>query len=121
MDAKTLEALKASIAKWEMNVETAKDGLQTGNPIRWSPYGAAEGVIGLGPKACPLCRMFFKEYCHGCPVTLATGIKFCTDTPYPSVSDATPDHKDDFLSSAELVAACEAEVAFLRSLLPAEA
>lgn len=125
MDAKTLEALKASIAKWEMNAETAKAGLETGSPIEWGGY-ASKGVIGLGIRGCPLCSLFFENACKGCPVMEKTGRNACTGTPYETVVDAVERQEDpnqeydEFPSSAELVSACEAEVAFLRSLLPAE-
>lgn len=124
MDTKTLEALKASIAKWEMNVETAKAGLETGGLITWHA-NASKGVIGLGISGCALCSLFYERLCKGCPVMANTGINMCKDTPYEAVSDAVEEQEtpesDDFASTEKLVHACEAEVAFLRSLLPVEA
>ncbi|MFP5513298.1 MAG: hypothetical protein ACLGJC_09480 [Alphaproteobacteria bacterium] len=119
MDAKTLEALKASIAKWEMNAETAKAGVATGSPIKWG-YLASKGVIGIGVEGCPLCDLFYEDGCNGCPVRQRSEKPCCLNTPYLRVNDIVPPDYGDFASSGELVAACEAEVAFLRSLLPAE-
>lgn len=107
MDAKTLEALKASIRKWEKNAEAEyyKDFV-------------------VGASKCPLCVMFntylrgsFEPQCDGCPVFNATGQHGCQGTPYEAADDA----KDDWLDggpSEPARAAAREEVAFLKSLLP---
>lgn len=62
MDAKTLEALKGSVAKWEAIVA-----------------GTGEDH---GQMNCPLCYVFIIGDCEGCPVMAATGKRFCAGTPY---------------------------------------
>jgi hypothetical protein len=111
MDAKTLKALKASIEKWERNAEA--------------------GTIDdykLGCVSCPLCRVFHPRYtdknneCAGCPVADA-GFSFCEGTPYDAASAAYSHwHYNDGLETARAQAhdAALKEVAFLKSLLPAE-
>lgn len=60
MKAKTLKALKGSIAKWKAIV--ARTG------------------IDRGDRNCPLCQEF--QDCEGCPVMEATGEAQCLGTPY---------------------------------------
>lgn len=105
MDARTLEALKASIAKWERNAkaETPDEYL-------------------TGPGECALCHLF-RAYpsCGGCPVADHTGLHGCARTPY---SDAEDYHDEwasgDKSAAADALSAARAEVAFLKSLLPTE-
>lgn len=118
MNAKTLEALKASIAKWEANAETARTSFSDGSKVKRGPH-AQPGVIGVGPDDCPLCEMFVDDACEGCPVFEETGEIYCESTPYVTVF-----HQTAFVprrADGSLVTACEAEVAFLRTLLPAGA
>lgn len=66
MDAKTAEALEASIKHWQENV-------------------AAETPDGVSLQAdhCALCRIFFYEKnCRGCPVFARTGEQCCNESPY---------------------------------------
>lgn len=91
MDAKTFEALKGSIQKWERIVEG------TGRN-----YGAVD---------CPLCELFNRyehDLCAGCPVSESTGRLGCGGTPYENyrVTGTTE--------------AAQAELDFLKSLLPEE-
>lgn len=97
MDERTLTALKGSIAKWEDIVA---------------------GVIADdGANNCPLCRLFHWQYggkgaaerCDGCPVKAATGNPACVGSPY-----------DDYEENGERIEDAEAELEFLRGLLPAE-
>lgn len=123
MDTKTLEALNASIAKWEVNVETARVSLRDGSTIIEGDC-AKEGVIGMGEKGCPLCILFIEQGCLGCPVSQKTGREFCCGTPFRSVEnvlEGLSPSGSSFVADDAFVSACEAEVAFLRSLLPAEA
>jgi hypothetical protein len=98
MDARTLEALKASIEKWKRNAKV------------WSIFNAK-----IKSKDCPLCRMFVQSTgsCVGCPVNGRTGERLCQDTPYLeafayyTLGDVTA-----------FQAAAQKEVAFLESLLP---
>lgn len=104
MTPATLEALKGSIAKWE--------GIVAGTM-------ADEGVDN-----CPLCQRFhicFRnipgECCQGCPVNVASNNKGCMTTPYDEWSYLdTPVAKTN-----EHRAAAQAELDFLKSLLPKEA
>lgn len=111
MDQKTLGALRASIAKWEQNVKAE------------SPE-----QIELGPFNCPLCLLFWGEDCNGCPAKEKTSKCGCDRTPYNKAHNTY----DDWISSyglgasSESVAtnkakwrkAAQAEVDFLKSLLP---
>lgn len=124
MDNETLVVLKASIEKWKINVE-AKTPMDT----------------KLGPNDCALCGIFFglqKSNCHGCPVREQTGRAGCSESPYEEAVEARGDWREDFLDlhgedpdewevSAEAmshlawIVAAQAEVDFLKSLLPVEA
>jgi hypothetical protein len=101
MNAKTLTALRGSIAKWEAIVAgTGKD---------------------LGAANCPLCKMFFywdgEEMvgnCEGCPVMEKTGQIRCAGSPYDEIeNNIDPDEYHN-----EYHIAAQREVDFLRSLLP---
>lgn len=74
MDAKTLEALKASIAKWERNAEAR------------SP-----DAVRFDLADCPLCQVFHPYFggpdCAGCPVNDA-GHWRCGGSPYDAVDGA---------------------------------
>ena len=103
MDTRTLEALRDSIAKWE------KIALGTGADYRDSN--------------CPLCQLFSSPGsldCGGCPVKLKTGYDQCLDSPF--IEWATlPSIRLKLCRRAETpeeIAAAQAEVDFLRSLLP---
>ena len=101
MNAKTLEALRGSILKWERIVAgTGKD---------------------LGWTNCPLCLLFFLnsrllpgQGCDGCPVREKTGLDDCKGTPY---WEFWPYHADEILSPVAKKRAQE-ELDFLRFLLP---
>jgi hypothetical protein len=105
MDAKTLEALNASIAKWERNAEAK------------SPEDAK-----LGSEYCPLCHLFAngseKSPCEGCPVKLKTGLGGCEETPYWAADWAHDDWLDGDATAEDFHAAARKEVDFLKSLLP---
>lgn len=104
MNKKTLAALKGSIEKWEKIV---------------AGTGGDDGADN-----CPLCQLFnndeTEEMCAGCPVAKKTGLDGCSGTPYPDWGE----HFRGILrypfvaDTKEKVAAAEAELAFLRSLLP---
>ena len=104
MDTKTLEALKASIAKWERNVQaTTPEEVKT------------------GPAECPLCKLFHGKLCNGCPVKEKVEYGFCVRTPYGDAERAAdawlrrPEAQPFFQKKAQ------DEVDFLKSLLPQEA
>lgn len=112
MDAKTLEALQGSIAKWESIVSgKGKDD---------------------GGDNCPLCQLFNNDdvdpdsdrICVGCPVAEKTDSVGCADTPYEKWAALTWLNRPRFpraAQNAEQITAAQAELDFLRSLLPAEA
>lgn len=58
-------ALRDSIAAWEAG-----------------RYASAPAASGIGPAACPLCAVFYKRGCHGCPIETDTHMTSCDGTPY---------------------------------------
>jgi hypothetical protein len=97
MDAKTLEALRGSIKKWE--------GIVAGT------------TMDLGPANCPLCQRFIdNDDCAGCPVAFRTGQDSCAGSPYDEWTAA-----EEANDSVRLARAAQAELDFLKSLLPKEA
>jgi len=103
MDAKTLEALKGSIKKWEKIV------------------GGTE--IDNGRLNCPLCELFEDKRCLGCPVFEQTAVSGCDGTPY----EKWINHQEyrHFENSGVWMVYCptckelaQKELDFLRSLLP---
>ena len=94
MNAKTLEALLGSIAKWQAIIAgTAED------------YGRTN---------CPLCQMFWENDCDGCPVKKKTGLEDCDGSPYEKIDKA---YKCGYKQPPPELA--KAELEFLKSLLPA--
>jgi len=103
MDKKTLRALKASIRKWERNAKVKY-------PDKYL----------VDSDDCPLCGLFFDLDCEGCPVMQRTGRRGCGDTPYIEASRARVDWEWDYGPMEAAHDAARKEVAFLKSLLPAE-
>lgn len=108
MDARTKAALEQSIIKWEKNLQLCKEDRHED--------------IGISAKECPLCLLFydFENYakdncCRDCPVEEKANDRHCKNTPYEDVIR----HSDTHNYSA-ILEACQAEVDFLRSLLPSE-
>lgn len=100
MDERTLEALKGSIAKWQAIV----DGVGR----------------DLGGDNCPLCQIHDAE-CNGCPVAEKVGDTHCNGTPYYSFQNArkeTNSNGTGYLHTQSSRRAAEAELRFLKSLLP---
>lgn len=97
MDAYTLEALQGSIKKWETVVAKGTDG------TRWVD--------------CPLCIAFFDHSCRGCPVRERSGRTLCRGTPFTQYEEAR-----SLLAKrgADLLPFAQAELAFLKALLPQE-
>lgn len=117
MDKRTYEALLGSITKWESIV--------------------AGFLKNKGAHNCPLCKMFndsFSNECAGCPVKDKTGAPYCIDSPYKEYEE----REDYFISTFDIVfldlndkrltdeqkkelrSLAQAELDFLRSLLPTE-
>lgn len=107
MDAKTLTALKASIAKWEKNAKARE---------------ISDARIGLAD--CALCQLFHSYCggpdCQGCPVNEAGRHWRCGNTPYDDVDGAFGDW-DCGGSGTAFRRVARREVAFLKSLLPSGA
>lgn len=97
MEAKTLEALQGSIAKWEKR--------------------AAGEIAVPSVSACPLCSLFYEPHCNGCPVSENTGQDGCRGTPVSAYQDLI-ENEDDDASADQLRQVAMREVTFLRSLLP---
>lgn len=111
MDAKTLEALKGSIAKWQAIVD-----------------GTGED---RGFNNCPLCRLFGVSHyaeeinCRGCPVFEKTGKHVCKGTPYYKWINIFDEidwqyryREKLIVFNTDLLYAALAELEFLKSLLP---
>ena len=105
MEPKTLKALKASIEKWEKNVRAR-----------------GPGSVLLGTEHCPLCQVFYNinGNCYGCPIERKVKNELCDDTPYGKAAGAWSqwDFNRDVTSRKAWQAAAQAEVDFLKSLLP---
>lgn len=109
MEPKTLEALNASIAKWERNA------------VAETP----EAALVLG-DSCPLCHLFCpddreSDGCDGCPVKERSGYDQCSGTPWFAAYSAHRTWEQQGSSGAwrdDFHAKARAEVAFLKSLLP---
>ena len=116
MDARTETALRASIKHWEENVAAV------------TPKEAS-----MHPDSCALCQMFLDdEECAGCPVAEA-GYPDCRRSPWEDAFDAFISWtvavrlESQGRGNAKTAAAPEnwrkaaqAELDFLRSLLPGE-
>lgn len=101
MSKKTLAALEASIAKWERNAKAT----------------VAE-TVETRADSCPLCDLFIKNWCRGCPVYLKTGVQQCGDTPWLMADYSAWDWRNGRGDAQEFEKHARAEVAFLKSLLP---
>lgn len=94
----TLAALRGSIAKWrDIVAGTAED---------------------KGNENCPLCSLFLSKNCTGCPVSVASGQVHCWGTPYQKWCAVIGYTKQRYAYNATSRAAAQAELDFLRSLLP---
>lgn len=104
IDAKTLEALKKSIKKWNR-----------------------KKVIDHGVDNCALCQAFSEQPgCEGCPVAKVSCRSRCWGTPYEDwVNHHDKEHSDFYplrthIGCPECVRLAQAELDFLKSLLPEE-
>jgi hypothetical protein len=103
MDARTREALEASIKHWEANVAAEKPE-----------------DFHYGPDHCALCREFRDDGCYGCPVRKKTGEGCCFNTPYGIAERAGKQWIAGVAGREACILPAQAELDFLRSLLPAE-
>lgn len=94
---KALNALKASIARWDKAARGNND--DSPSSLTW-----------------PLCRLFAHKACDGCPVKQQTGQPYCRETPFKRTVDSWrykhPGPNEQYLADAQK------ELAFLKSLLP---
>lgn len=101
MEAKTLQALKESIAHWER----MRDG---------DAYGGEEPT----DLHCALCQLFNNENtsdvyrCEDCPIYEDTGRKFCSGTPYIKAQRLWATDNPKFPKEAQKM------IDYLKSLLP---
>lgn len=120
MEARTLEALKESIAHHERAYA---------NPLEEE----------LGPENCHLCQLFFRDLnrdhtqekdpnCVGCPIFESTGKRYCESTPYMAAAELAEElveeqkyyGEQDPLRLERFRLAEFNEIQFLKSLLPKE-
>ena len=113
MNAETRQALAESITHWERVVAASE----------------AARLEPLGPSNCALCARFNpyhpgslnypsgkKAQCHGCPVRESGPDRnFCAGTPYDEITKLI---WCNIYHGAAFTAAAQAELAFLKSLLP---
>jgi hypothetical protein len=103
MDARTRKALEASIKHWEMNVAAG-----------------STADVSVQESSCALCSEFIDSGCSDCPVFERSGRAFCRDTPYIQACRALARWKSYPYERREFSLAAQAELDFLRSLLPSE-
>jgi len=96
MDERTLKALNGSIEKWE--------GIVAGS------------THDMGVENCPLCKKFIHHECEGCPVRHKSGHRYCAATAYSKWKALGGMFNTAYAPS--LKGAAQAELDFLRSLLP---
>jgi hypothetical protein len=102
MKKATLKALQGSIKHWQRNVKAAKENR----------------TIDLSPASCPLC-ILFNNHCNSCPIKEKTNLCYCIGTPYKAIDELWPDRRICRKKLyPKLVKACQAELDFLKSLLP---
>lgn len=102
MDERTAEALEASIKHWEENREVSK------------PEQAK-----IDANDCALCNLYVLDGCEGCPVAQRSGHKGCHGSPYFDARFTLADWRkwpDDPDRKQAWQKACDAEIAFLKSL-----
>jgi len=105
------KALKAQIGRWR----------------ELSARGVKRGPANLSVEKSPLCKLFYEDYCHNCPVKTATGETNCVNTPFESAAFITKEWKrvvtGDLKNSSQGVWAksfrkyAKREVKFLEGLL----
>lgn len=98
MNAKTLKALKASIAHWTRLATGKKRPSEAPNR-----------------HGCALCLFFRDDGCVECPVQKRVGQPMCLATPYSHALNAFRNHGSE---SVQFRRAASKELAFLKSLLP---
>ena len=59
--------------------------------IKWESILSCKGDEN-GSDDCPLCKMFLRKSCEGCPISTKTGLVYCENTPYGAWSAYAPEH-----------------------------
>lgn len=106
MDIVTFEALQKSITKWEKKRDTRDLKL-----------------VSVSDSECPLCDLYYRYGCDGCPVESESGYPYCRNTPYRAVSNFRQEFIYDDLTDDQFHTwsiLCQKEIDFLKSLLPQE-
>jgi hypothetical protein len=103
MDQRTLKALHGSIKKWEAIV---------------AGTGVDDGIHN-----CPLCVLFWRNNCAGCPVAESSNDISCNNTPYKTAWTQAVDPYGSVVlpfsaKTTQQKAAAKEELSFLKSLLP---
>lgn len=96
-----------------MNKKTIK-AIETAVCEKWNSIGYGLSVSN-GSEDCPLCNLFYDDYCQSCPVfRLDEKYYRCSQTPCREVQQKTFLSNDD----PDMIDAVEQEIIFLCSLLP---
>ena len=69
-----IKALGESILAWGKKLAQVRNGL-------WRE-------VKFGTSSCPLCQIYYRDACEGCPVYRDTGERYCKGSPYDDVSVA---------------------------------
>ena len=108
MNPQALNALRESISHWE----AMRDDWRSSVP---------------NSENCALCRVYNHREnaifdCLGCPITNATGYRYCVNTPYEAARKLRRHLHSDSTSEqlAQWHKAATAEIEFLKSLVPTE-
>ena len=91
--------------------------------IKWENILSCKGDEN-GSDDCPLCKMFLKKSCEGCPISTKTGLVYCENTPYEAWSAYAPEHNGNTFTawlgekpSFDIIYLAVKEQEFLISLL----
>lgn len=129
MEVKTLKALKASIAKYEKRME-AMEGATRIIRMTKTGYRLDNGkfLYVYSDDRCPLCKLYYSLFgCEdGCPVKQYSRMSGCKKTPFDKITSFSNDNQLSCFSDigikdvsiADLRTATQAELDFLKSLLP---
>lgn len=111
MDKKTLVALQKSIKKYERHIRNVKGAKVAVRRNNYHSFGLYFSIYD-----CALCKIHFDGSCEACPIKLRTGIPLCNETPYTDIFYFLDSYSKE--GNEELIGVLQAEVNFLKSLLP---
>lgn len=109
LDEETVQAIKESIDAWKRKVKHIKEGKFI--------------MVDMSPRTCPLCHIFYENYCFGCPILKKTRKLECNGSPYVEAVEALREllrceHKETEEMKKKTLLAFYEEIKFLESLLP---